>query len=180
MKKPKEIRPPLRKRSNFTGTLNSPIDEKAFWNEVLEIYGLSATDKNANTHLLNVRIAKIQLLLAHYGIASSDNDRWVKLSYALARDFVPGFQISKGRGRPPKPWWIDEFIFDEIRAIEKVRGKGVSDAARIARKRNPSLRGYSLEGLEARYYEKLREAERVGPATEEALTVKRSSIHIEY
>jgi hypothetical protein len=93
MKEPKKSKPPVKKRPKFAGTLNNPIKEKDFWNEVLEIYGPSATnEENANTHLLNVRMAKIELLLVHYGIESNDNGRWVKLSYALARDFVPGFR----------------------------------------------------------------------------------------
>jgi hypothetical protein len=66
-------------------------------------------------------------------------------------------------------------LFSTKCAIEKERGKGISDAVRIAQKRNPALRGHSPEGLETRYYEKLKEADRVGPAAEAALLAKRST-----
>jgi hypothetical protein len=92
MKKPKKSRQPMKERPKFTGVLNQPIVESAFCKEVIEIYGPSATREDADKRLLDLRIAKIPMLLDHYGIKGDDDGLWAKLSYALACDFVPGFQ----------------------------------------------------------------------------------------
>ena len=114
MKKPKKSKVPLKKRSKFTGVLNQSIVESTFCKEVVELYGPSATSEDADKHLLDLRIAKIPILLDHYGIKGDDDGLWAKLSYALACDFVPGFQLARPRGRPSKPWWDDEISFERI------------------------------------------------------------------
>jgi len=169
MKKPKKSRQPVKERPKFTGVLNQPIVESAFCKEVVEIYGPSATSEDADKRLLDLRIAKIPMLLDHYGIKGDDDGLWAKLSYALACDFVPGFQLARSRGRPSKPWWEDEILFDKIHDIAKEPGRGISDAVRIAQKRYPELRPYTADGLEARYYETVKRAERVSVAAAAAL-----------
>src|SRR6266852_2099716 len=51
-------------------------------------------------------LKRLRLLLKHYDIDEMDSARWAKLSFQLARDFVPGFQLEnrrkRRRGRPPK------------------------------------------------------------------------------
>jgi hypothetical protein len=178
VKKPKKSKPPLKKRPKFTEVLNQSIVESTFCKDVVEIYGPSATSEDADKHLLDLRIAKIPMLLDHYGIKCDDDGLWAKLSYALACEFVPGFQLARKRGRPSKPWWHDEILFDRVHDIAKERNRGISDAVRVARKRYPELRPYTAEGLEARYYETLKRAERVSAAAEAALrTSSRSSCH---
>jgi hypothetical protein len=57
-------------------------------------------------------------LLEHYGIELTDERRWLKLAFFLAREHVPGFTISstRGRGRPRKTVTLAELLTQDIPA----------------------------------------------------------------
>jgi hypothetical protein len=81
---------------------------------------------------------KIQLLMEHYGVEAGPNS-FKFLVLALARDFVPGFQEKRKKGRKTK-WTVHRkgLLTVEIeRLIENNKAKGVSEAAKVLSKIEP-------------------------------------------
>jgi hypothetical protein len=153
------------KRPKFVGELNKPIvsqltayllmNSKPSENDRREFWKLE--DERIRHH----QMAKLDLLLHHYDIKSGDQNRWLKLSWSLACDFIPGMQVidcpARGKGRPKK-WKSVEGIKLAIyvEGILKERNRGIRDAIRIMVKRYPDRWGL-YEGkersLEVRYAE---------------------------
>jgi hypothetical protein len=69
----------------FTGALSCPIlipSPKAEWGPL--------NPKSLEREIAQQRVAKLDLLFAHYRIRSNDKDRFAKLVVCLAVNFVPG------------------------------------------------------------------------------------------
>ena len=109
------------------------------------------------------RQEKLELLFGHYGInALSEAKRWKALAYALACHLVPGMKVVKRaprkRGRPPTQEWKKfrnaKRLVEVIESIEVERNRGISDAARQAKRRYPNdWPEISPKSLVSRYYE---------------------------
>jgi hypothetical protein len=157
----------------FTGALAEPIVE-----DLLKVIA-AITDDSSDAEIEAAvdaairrarlaQLAKLGKLLAFYKIDPKNPSRWLLLSLNLAARFVPGFQIHywggpRKRGRPPK--WQGERAAELVQAVERIkaeRQKGVTDAIRILKKRQPDVWGNpsrggkkALASLVARYYEAL-------------------------
>jgi hypothetical protein len=104
----------------FTGELSSPIlipSPKAEWGPL--------SPKSLKREIATQRLAKLDLLFAHYRIRSSDKDRFVKLVRCLAVDFVPGMITIEQHSSPyrakkshrDKRWDLDRFA-DLVRDVD--------------------------------------------------------------
>jgi hypothetical protein len=146
-----------KRKPRYSGLLNQPIVRWAGFRSI--------TAEPNEQRIIREWIAKVPLLLAHYGIAPNDPDRWRALAFLLALDHVPGMQVidrpRPKRGAPQK--WNLARAREFIRLIEQIageRGEGVKDAIRIA-KRRKQVQGND-RGLENRYHDskkRLREAD---------------------
>jgi hypothetical protein len=110
----------------FTGALSSPIfipSPKAEWGPL--------SPKSLDREIGTQRVAKLDLLLAHYRIRPNDKDRFLKLAACLAKDFVPGmitieqhsspYRAKKGPHRD-KRWDLDRYS-DLVRDVDAYGGK---------------------------------------------------------
>jgi hypothetical protein len=110
----------------FTGPLSSPIlipSPKAKWGPL--------SPKSLERKIATQRLAKLDLLFAHYRIRSNDKDRFVKLVKCLAVDFVPGMIAigqhlspyrAKKRSHRDKRWDLDRYA-DLVRDVDAYGGK---------------------------------------------------------
>ena len=111
----------------FTGTLSSPIlipSPKAEWGPL--------SPESLKSEIAKQRVAKLDLLFAHYGIRPNDKDRLSKLATRLAVDFVPGMITVEQRSSPyrakktshrDKRWDIGRFA-DLVRDVD-ARGEKI-------------------------------------------------------
>ena len=93
--KPKALAKAKRALRKFTSALSSPIlipSPNAEWGPL--------SPKSLDREIAQQRVAKLDLLLAHYRIRPNDKDRFLKLAACLAKDFVPGM-ITIGRHSSP-------------------------------------------------------------------------------
>jgi hypothetical protein len=110
----------------FTGALSSPIlipSPKAEWGPL--------SPKSLEREIAQQRLAKLDLLFAHYHIRPNDKDRFLKLAACLAKDFVPGmitiehhsspYSAKKGSHRD-KRWDLDRYA-DLVRDVDAYGGK---------------------------------------------------------
>jgi hypothetical protein len=109
------------------------------------------------------QFGKLFLLLDHFQIPRASYLRWFHLAFHLARQHVPGMKIVSGPNprRGPKGKWketqLDSELIVAVTAVKLARRRGVADAIRILRKREPNVWGRFDEGsLRTRYYEALR------------------------
>jgi hypothetical protein len=109
----------------FRGALSSPIlipSPKAEWGPL--------SPKSLEREIAQQRVAKLDLLLAHYRIRPNDKDRFLKLAACLAKDFVPGMITVEQRSSPyrarkshrDKRWDLDRFA-DLVRDVDAYGGK---------------------------------------------------------
>jgi hypothetical protein len=107
----------------FTGALSSPIlipSLKAQWGPL--------SPKSLEREIGTQRLAKLDLLLAHYSIRPNDKDRFLKLAACLAKDFVPGMITIEQHSSPyrakkshrDKRWDLDRFA-DLVRDVDAIR-----------------------------------------------------------
>ncbi len=124
--KPKALAKAKRALRKFTGELSSPIlipSAKAEWGPL--------SPKSLDREIAQQRVAKLDLLLAHYRIRSNDKDRYVKLVKCLAVDFVPGMITIEQRSSPyrakkrshrDRRWDLDRYA-DLVRDVDAYGGK---------------------------------------------------------
>jgi hypothetical protein len=110
----------------FTGALSSPIlipSPKAEWGPL--------SPESLKSEIAKQRVAKLDLLFAHYGIRPNDKDRLSKLATRLAVDFVPGMITveqhsspyrAKKRSHRDKRWDLDRYA-DLVRDVDAYGGK---------------------------------------------------------
>jgi hypothetical protein len=110
----------------FTGELSSPIlipSAKAEWGPL--------SPKSLDRKIAQQRVAKLDLLFAHYRIRSNDKDRFLKLAACLAKDFVPGMitieqhsspDKAKKRSHRDRRWDLDRFA-ELVRDVDAYGGK---------------------------------------------------------
>jgi hypothetical protein len=110
----------------FTGALSSPIlipSPKAKWGPL--------SPKSLKREIAQQRVAKFDLLLAHYRIRPNDKNRFLKLAACLAKDFVPGMITieqhsspyrAKKRSHRDKRCDLDRFA-DLVRDVDAYGGK---------------------------------------------------------
>ena len=110
----------------FTGPLSSPIlipSPKAEWGPL--------SRKSLKREIAQQRVAKLDLLLAHYRIRLSNKDRFLKLAACLAKDFVPGMITieqhsspyrAKKKSHRDKRWNLDRYA-DLVRDVDAYGGK---------------------------------------------------------
>jgi len=111
----------------FTGELQSPIlipSAKAEWGPL--------SPESLKSEIAKQRVAKLDLLFAHYGIRPNDKERLPKLATRLAVDFVPGMitveqhsspYSAKKKSHRDKRWGIDRFA-DLVRDVD-ARGEKI-------------------------------------------------------
>jgi hypothetical protein len=139
-----------RSKPRFTGFLNDPIITYPFLEFFVLDYENAADEFERDEFIAKherwlesiheERLEKLVLLLRHYDVARDDPDRWRRLAFRMALDFVPGmrveYEIPRQRGRPRK--WkgeLGKIFYRHIQAINKERGRGVRDAIRTLLKR---------------------------------------------
>lgn len=77
-------------------------------------------------------LAKLPLLLDHFEVSRSAPDKWMQLSYKLARAHVPGFQVNKTKkAGAPQDWGPLELASLHIE-VERLAAEGMTamDACR--------------------------------------------------
>jgi len=114
---------------------------------------------------------KMALLLEHYMIDPSE-DCWWKLALKLAREHVPGLQISFRPKRGRKPTWKTGLGDELVRAVEDVKsrtGKLTKDAiAKLKAEPRGKWKTYTAQSLGARYREAKHRQERFRKLVEAA------------
>jgi hypothetical protein len=108
--------------------------------------------------ILAAQRKKLGLLLKHFGISPTNEHVWAQLAFALAKEHVPGMQALDGpprkRGRRPKSSHSNRDLAIAVDMVNYERKRGVADAIRQLRKREPKVWGrYSENALRNRYYE---------------------------
>lgn len=85
---------------------------------------------------------RFELLFEHFSIWTDDPERWRKLSLALAKAHVPGFQEKQPGTRGRRSEWemTDEFALWYEFDILLSKGKKERQAARILLKRHPHIK----------------------------------------
>jgi hypothetical protein len=78
-------------------------------------------------HITEQRTAKLETLLAHYGIEPNDKNRWIKLSGCLAADLVPGMIAIKVpakelRLRKNREWTFAQYS-ELVRDVDAIRSR---------------------------------------------------------
>ena len=110
----------------FTGELASPIRVPG-----PEVEWGPLSPESLKSEIAKQRVAKLDLLFAHYGIRSNDKDRLPKLATRLAVDFVPGMITVEQRSSPyrakkrshrDKRWDLDRYA-DLVRDVDAYEGK---------------------------------------------------------
>jgi hypothetical protein len=107
----------------FKGALSSPIlvpGSNAEWGPL--------SPRSLEREIAQQRVAKLDLLLAHYSIRPNDKDRFLKLGACLAKDFVPGMITVEQRSSPyrakkshqDKRWDLDRYA-DLVRDVDAIR-----------------------------------------------------------
>src|SRR5262249_15752317 len=107
----------------FAGALSSPIlipSPIAEWGPL--------SPESLKSEIAKQRVAKLDLLFAHYGILPNDKDRLPKLATRLAVDFVPGmitveqrYSPFKKRSHKDKAWTLEQYA-DLVRGVDANRG----------------------------------------------------------
>jgi hypothetical protein len=110
--------------------------------------------------IFDEQMKKLNLLLDHYDIPRDDGDRWLRLSWELACEFLPGMQFTEWQ--PPKDtWeWRSIILAARVDVLQEQRNRGIRDAIRTLQKRFPEWRRYKPKALEARYYEAKKKSHR--------------------
>jgi hypothetical protein len=96
---------------------------------------------------------KLFLLMDHFGIdRDEDNeDRWLLLAFALARNHVPAFQNMKNMGRPKEKEYDPLRLYCDVHDLMDRMGFSVSSAAaHLRRNKYPNK---SVKTVEGWYYE---------------------------
>jgi hypothetical protein len=108
--------------AKFTGKLACPIlvpGPNAEWGPL----SLESLEREIDRQ----RVAKLDLLFAHYRIPPNDKDRFRRLSACLAKDFVPGMITVEQRSSPYKKGWHKDKYWtfgryaDLVRDVDAVR-----------------------------------------------------------
>jgi hypothetical protein len=142
-----------RRAPNYTGALVQPIyveDHYKFTGglgQLIQERDVAAISKHA--------VEKMLLLLEHYKIDPSDEQRWLKLAMSLALAHVPGLQVANRPKPGRKPTWKTGLGDEFVREVEDVKfrtGKGTKEAIAELRKK-PKWEKYFAQSLEARYRE---------------------------
>jgi hypothetical protein len=85
-----------RRKPRYSGVLNQPIVRP-----VGLLFGPSSPV--GHRYVVRARLAKLALLLAHYGIDAKEVEPWLKLAYRLALDHVPGMRVVNARPKTGAP-----------------------------------------------------------------------------
>jgi hypothetical protein len=149
--------PKRRSGQKYAGVLSEPIYEP-----IISGVGLlndsSADDLKdaAIKRALKRCFAKFPALCKHYNLDPADRDRWIWLSFYLARDHVPGFRVYYKE--PPKAGrkkkWDVELDEELLRVVENTRaGKTIKEAITKLAKDHPTFKTFASVSLQVRYRE---------------------------
>jgi hypothetical protein len=109
----------------------------------------SVADINLIKAELDANRDNFRLLMDHFGINSDDDneDRWLLLAFALARNHVPAFQNAPKMGRPKKMEYDPLRLYCDIHYLMKKRKISVSSASvHLQRKKYPEKTVKTVEG----------------------------------
>ncbi len=119
-------------RKKFGNTaLDKPIKEKAQIPFSLLNYE-EINEKNKKIRMKNAlkyaeeSIAKLVVLLNHYKIDKENPERWFELSFALAREYIPGFKVvTDSRKTKPNKWTPLRYaaLYSSVEVEKKLRPK---------------------------------------------------------
>lgn len=132
-------------------------------------------EKEIHDEMLSImwekRQKKMEFLLKHYGLNVCGADEkyvWMRLSYLIAFDYVDGFfgpdykPQPRKKGRPKGSGKLHKkALFNAINEVQGERHRGVSDACQILSKRKGQWKGLNPKSLETRYYEAIRDNNRL-------------------
>jgi len=153
-----------RRAPNYTGALTQPIYLEEDHYKLTG--GLGEPIWELDIDAIRKRAAeKIWLLFEHYKIDPSDEHRWQKLAMSLASEHVRGLQVANRPKRGRKSTWKTGLGDELVRAVDDVKsrtGKGTKEVIAELREepkwhgfssKKPGGRKYSVQKLEARYWE---------------------------
>jgi hypothetical protein len=138
----------------FTGDLAEPIKSRRL--SMLDL-PMSAAERKAwieaqDLEAFRERLRKLPLLMQHYGIDKADPKAGLSLAFALATEFVPGFEqdITAPRPRNRPKQYDNARLFTLLLRVEAEKWKepDLSDKAaceRVAVKDNPRLKSPAFE-----------------------------------
>jgi hypothetical protein len=80
---------------------------------------------DANEQQLDQDVEGLFMLLNDYGINKDDPNCWPKLSLALAKDYIPGFQMKAGKAGQELFWtdWRLRDLYEEVQTKIKKTGQ---------------------------------------------------------
>jgi hypothetical protein len=142
-----------RSLGKFSGELASPI-------LVSDWPGL-ASPMFLERHIAEQRTAKLEILLAHYGIEPNDKNRWTKLSRCLAADLVPGMIAIKVPAKKfpagtNREWTLKRYS-DLVREVDAILATGVpkiyAATMQLAQEQPNKWGRYGGDSLKTRYHE---------------------------
>jgi hypothetical protein len=137
-----------RRKRRYSGALNQPIVRPPGL-----LFGPNS--QVGKRYVVRVRLAKLVLLLGHYGIDAQEAGPWVKLAYRLASDHVPGMRVIDAARKigAPRKWdpARDQEVLTVIDQILPEKKGRVTEAISAAKKRG--LLSGQTTSLKTRYYE---------------------------
>jgi hypothetical protein len=154
-----EVDGPKKLRSGkpkFSGALRDPIVESP--SEQPVVNGRRQLEGMLES-IWNQRIEKLILLAKHYELEDFE-DPWLLLSLRLACTFVPGFRVTRERGRRKgaTKWTAEEKdeLIAAVRAVQsEQKGRTIAKSIELLQRRDSRWRSAN----EPRYYEAVRARE---------------------
>ena len=128
-------------RQGYTGILATPLpgyDE--FSGGLLASGTLEEMTKEARRKQTEDLMARTLALFEHYGIDFFDDDSWLKLTLALARRYVFGFQPAPPKTGRPKKWDSDRLLKLHVDYRSRREGGDTHKEAVAALNRQPAYR----------------------------------------
>ena len=156
--KKKRIRKKLPKYPGELGKHIRPVRLAAYMtikDLLIPSFFKSVADINLIKTELDSNRDNFRLLMDHFGINSDEDneDRWLLLAFALARNHVPAFQNAPKNGRPKKIAYDPLRLYCDIHDLMDRRGLSVSAAStHIQRNKYPDRTVKTVEGW---YYDSI-------------------------
>ncbi len=128
---------PSKKNSDLPKELQKRVVEKPMSISLFDVADgsyyaaiLAASLTRASDHM-----EKLAMLMEHYGIDESGEAKYLLLSLALAKEYIPGFQTAKPKGRGKK-WGFDNRLLLIGRICNKVKELNVQEIIRVTKSGN--------------------------------------------
>jgi len=105
-------------KPKYGGVLGKPIPQRLAFAALLKANNPEDEAKIFSEWRSETDVERLFLLLNHYEIGTDEDSKWLFLALELARDHVPGFTLSEGKG-PGRPRKVGGRLADLMRLPRK-------------------------------------------------------------